>query len=160
MTNTRETLGANDPFDLARFTSAQEGIYDRVLSELRNGRKRSHWIWYIFPQIDGLGHSATAKRYAIKSREEARGYLDHPILGARLLECAETVLAIEGRSASEIFGYPDDVKLRSSMTLFASMTEPGSVFGLVLDKFFKGRRDHKTLHFLEAMNENEGAKRA
>lgn len=160
MINTRDTIGANDPFDLARFTNAQEGIYDRVLSELRNGRKQSHWMWYIFPQIDGLGHSATAKLYAIKNMEEAREYLDHPILGARLLECAETVLTIEGRSASEIFGYPDDVKLISSMTLFASIAEPGSVFGLVLDKFFNGRRDHKTLHFLEEMNKNEGAKRA
>lgn len=158
MINTRATIGANDPFDLARFTSAQEGIYDRVLSELRNGRKQSHWMWYIFPQIDGLGHSATAKRYAIKRMKEAREYLDHPILGARLLECTEIVLTIEGRSASEIFGYPDDVKLRSSMTLFASISEPGSVFGLVLDKFFNGHRDPKTLHFLEEMNKNEDAK--
>ncbi|EKD34052.1 MAG: protein of unknown function DUF1810 [uncultured bacterium] len=156
MINTRDTREANDPFDLARFTSAQEGIYDRVLAELQNGRKRSHWMWFIFPQIDGLGHSATAKRYAIKSREEARGYLAHPILGARLMECAETVLAIEGRSASEIFGYPDDVKLRSSMTLYASITEPGSVFGLILDKFFSGRRDQKTLHFLATMHKNDG----
>lgn len=152
---TRETIGSKDPFDLARFTSAQKCVYDRVLSELRNGRKRTHWMWYIFPQIDGLGYSATAKRYAIKSIEEARKYMDHPVLGPRLLECAETVLAIEGQSATEIFGSPDDVKLRSSMTLFASISEPGSVFGLVLKKFFNGHRDHKTLNFLEIMEKNE-----
>lgn len=153
-------IGSYAPFDLTRFTSAQAGIYDRVLSELRTGQKRSHWMWYIFPQITGLGYSATAKYYAIKSTEEAREYLDHPVLGARLLECAETVLAIEGRSVSEIFGSPDDVKLRSSMTLFASISEPGSVFALVLDKFFNGHRDHKTLNLMETMTKNEEAKRA
>lgn len=160
MINSCDTIGSNDPFDLARFTGAQEGIYDRVLTELRNGRKRSHWMWYIFPQIDGLGYSATAKRYAIKSMEEAREYLNHPVLGARLRECAEIVFDIEGRSAAEIFGYPDDVKLRSSMTLFASIAEPRSVFGLVLDKFFNGDRDERTLSLLETMNTSEGAAKA
>lgn len=160
MIHSFETIGSNDPFDLARFTGAQEGIYDCVVTELRNGRKRSHWMWYIFPQIDGLGYSATAKRYAIKSMEEAREYLNHPVLGARLLKCAEIVLAIEGRSASEIFGYPDDVKLRSSMTLFASIAEPRSVFDLVLDKFFSGDRDDRTLALLETMHRSEGPAKA
>ena len=139
----------NDPFALARFIHAQEGTYERVLSELRVGQKRSHWMWYVFPQIDGLGRSSTARHYAIKSEEEAREYLNHPILGARLLECTETVLGIEGRSVSEIFGFPDYIKLRSSMTLFAYISEPDCVFDFVLDKFFDGYRDNKTLQLLE-----------
>ena len=139
----------DDPFDLVRFMNAQEGIYEDVLSELRLGEKRSHWMWYIFPQIDGLGHSTIAKHYAIKSIEEAQEYLNHPVLGASLLECAETVLGIEGRLVSEIFGFPDDMKLGSSMTLFASISESDSVFALVLDKFFNGHRDNKTLELLE-----------
>jgi uncharacterized protein (DUF1810 family) len=155
MINTNKNIDSNDPFDLTRFTVAQEGIYDQVLSELRNGRKRSHWMWFIFPQINGLGHSPTAKRYAVKSEKEAREYLAHPILGARLVECATTVSNIEGRTASQIFGSPDDVKLRSSMTLFASITEPQSIFDLVLDKFFNGHQDPKTLTLLEAMNKNK-----
>jgi uncharacterized protein (DUF1810 family) len=155
MINTNKNIDSNDPFDLARFTVAQEGIYDQVVSELRNGRKRSHWMWFIFPQIDGLGHSPTAKRYAVKSEKEARNYLAHPVLGARLIECATTVLNIEGRTASEIFGSPDDVKLRSSMTLFASITEPQSIFDLVLDKFFNDHRDPKTLTLLETMKKNK-----
>ncbi len=154
MIHTNKEIDSNDPFDLARFTVAQEGIYDQVLSELTNGRKRSHWMWFIFPQIDGLGHSPTAKRYAIKSEKEAREYLAHPILGTRLVECATTVLDIEGRTAPQIFGSPDDVKLRSSMTLFASIAEPQSIFDLVLDKFFSGHRDPKTLALLEAMHKN------
>src|SRR5690242_1980431 len=103
----------SDPFDLARFTSAQEAAYDRALAELRSGDKRSHWMWFIFPQVDGLGFSSTAKHYAIKSIDEAREYLSHPVLGARLRECAEAVLAVKGRSAFEIFGSPDDLKLKS-----------------------------------------------
>ena len=138
-----------DPFDLSRFTSAQEGVYDSALAELRSGRKRSHWMWFVFPQIHGLGNSATAVCYAIKGREEARRYLQHPILGARLIECAEVLLAIQGRSASEIFGYPDDLKLKSSMTLFASIAAPGSVFVRVLEKYFHGERDVRTLDMLE-----------
>jgi uncharacterized protein (DUF1810 family) len=108
-------------------------------------------MWFIFPQIDGLAHSATSKHYAIKSIEEARQYLNHPVLGTRLLECAETVLAIEGRSISEIFGYPDDLKLKSSMTLFASVADPHSVFVRILDKYFHGEQDAKTLHLLEKL---------
>ena len=126
-----------------------------VLAELRSGRKRTHWMWYIFPQIDGLGYSPTSKHYAIKSKEEAHQYLSHPILGRRLLECAEMVLTIKGRSASEIFGSPDDLKLKSSMTLFASVTNPESVFTRVLDKYFHGQRDSKTLNLLEHLWTNE-----
>jgi uncharacterized protein (DUF1810 family) len=145
MGNGYRTEAGEDPFDLNRFASAQEGVYDRALAEVRSGLKRSHWMWYIFPQIDGLGFSSTARHYAIKSLEEARQYLGHAVLGARLRECAETVLAVQGRSASDIFGYPDDMKLQSSMTLFALVSEPGSVFGRVLEKYYQGRRDQRTL---------------
>jgi len=146
-----DAIGRDDPFDLSRFTPAQERIYDRVLAELRSGQKRTHWMWYIFPQIDGLGHSTTTKHYAIKSIEEARQYLNHPVLGTRLLECAEAVLAVEGRSVSEIFGYPDDLKLKSSMTLFETVADKRSVFVRVLDKYFHGERDVRTLHLLEKL---------
>ena len=139
----------DNTFDLNRFTNAQAGIYETALAELKNGQKRTHWMWYIFPQIDGLGRSKTAKYYAIKSMEEARQYLNHPVLGERVLECAEAILAIAGRTASEIFGYPDDLKLKSSMTLFASAATPGFVFVRVLDKYFHGERDVKTLRLLE-----------
>ncbi len=138
----------NDPHDLNRFISAQEGVYDRALAELRGGLKRTHWMWFIFPQIDGLGYSSTARHYAIKSLEEARQYLSHPILGPRLVECAEAVLAVQGRSASDIFGYPDDMKLHSSMTLFALVSEPHSVFVRVLEKYFQGKQDARTLQIV------------
>ena len=138
-----------DPFDLCRFTLAQEGIYARALSELRRGQKQSHWMWYIFPQLDGLGYSETTRYYAIKSREEAVAYLNHPILGPRLVACAKNVLRHKGRSVSDIFGYPDDVKLRSSMTLFAAVSAPDSVFVRVLEQFFNGYRDNNTLKLLE-----------
>jgi uncharacterized protein (DUF1810 family) len=144
-------MPASDPFDLHRFVSAQERSYDTALAELRSGEKRTHWMWYIFPQIDGLGHSATAKFYAIKSPEEARQYLEHPVLGPRLLTCAEAVLSVEGHSASEIFGFPDDMKLRSSMTLFASVAGPLSVFARVLDRYFHGEHDVRTLDLLEKL---------
>ena len=144
-----DTTGSGDPFDLSRFTRAQERIYESVLAELTSGRKRTHWMWFIFPQIDGLGHSSTAKQYAIKSLEEARQYLNHPVLGARLSECAEAILAVEGRSVSEIFGSPDNLKLKSSMTLFASVAEkPHSVFIAVLEKYFRGVEDDRTLQLL------------
>jgi len=139
----------HDPFNLRRFIDAQKDIYDDAIAELRSGRKRTHWMWFIFPQIEGLGHSSTAKYYAIKSREEAREYLNHPVLGKRLLECAEAVLAVEGRSASEIFGYPDDMKLKSSMTLFESQAGPDSVFARVLNKYFQGERDARTIQILK-----------
>jgi uncharacterized protein (DUF1810 family) len=153
MTKKGDSINGNDPFNLSRFASAQEGIYNRVLAELKNGEKRTHWMWFIFPQIDGLGFSSTSKYYAIKSIEEARQYLNHPVLGKRLLECAETVLAIEGRSASEIFGYPDDMKLKSSVTLFAAVSDTHPVFAGVLDKYFHGERDNKTLQLLEHLKD-------
>ncbi len=137
-----------DSYVLNRFISAQEGVYDRVLAELRGGLKRTHWMWFVFPQINGLGHSPTTRHYAIKSLEEARHYLSHPILGARLVESAEAVLAVQGKSASDIFGYPDDMKLQSSMTLFALVAEPHSVFERVLDKYFQGKRDARTLQIV------------
>ncbi len=140
----------NDLYDLNRFISAQDKVYARVLTELKNGRKRSHWMWYIFPQLDGLAQSTTSKYYAIKSREEAIAYLNHPVLGARILECANTILAIEGKTVSEIFGYPDDRKLKSSMTLFSDVASD-SVFARVLDKYFQGERDDRTLQLLEKL---------
>lgn len=138
-------MSSADPFNLQRFLQAQERVYLQVLEELKRGHKRSHWMWYIFPQFDGLAFSSTSAFYAIKSLEEARQYLNHPILGPRLLECANLLLAHTDQSASGIFGYPDDLKLRSSMTLFASVTEPGSVFKKVLAQFFDGQPDTKTL---------------
>ena len=149
MASSGESKGRDDPYDLARFTAAQDRVYADVLAELRAGQKRTHWMWFIFPQIAGLGNSSTTKYYAIKSIDEARHYLSHPVLGPRLLECAETVLAIRGRSVSEIFGYPDDLKLRSSMTLFACVAGPDSVFDRVLDVYFDGERDGRTLQLLE-----------
>jgi len=136
------------PYDLNRFISAQEETYDRALLELREGLKRSHWMWYIFPQIDGLGHSPTTRHYSIKSLEEARHYLAHPVLGARLMECAEAVLAVQGLSASDIFGHPDDWKLQSSMTLFAIVSKPYSIFERVLDTYYQSKRDERTLQII------------
>ncbi|MGA7827029.1 MAG: DUF1810 domain-containing protein [Geobacteraceae bacterium] len=152
MNTTDDTVTGKDPFDLDRFISAQERSYDSVLAELRSGQKRSHWMWFIFPQIVGLGRSSTAQHYAIKSLEEARQYLNHPLLGPRLLECAGAVAVIEGRSVEAIFGYPDDLKLRSSMTLFASVAQdPHSVFNQVLDKYFQGEPDIRTLQIMETL---------
>jgi uncharacterized protein (DUF1810 family) len=140
----------NDPYDLNRFVQAQQDDYKRALSEITSGQKRTHWMWYIFPQLDGLAFSPTAKRYAIKSVEEARAYLEHPILGPRLLNCAEAVVGVEGRSAAEIFGSPDDLKLKSCATLFSSVAPPGSVFDRLLEKYYRGQRDGKTLELLGA----------
>lgn len=134
-----------DPFHLDRFVRAQEPDYDRALKEIAGGRKRSHWMWYIFPQVAGLGLSSTSQRYAIGSLDEARAYLGHPILGSRLLECAEATLNVKGRSAHDIFGSPDDMKLRSSATLFALVSPDDSVFHRVLEKYFEGNRDKRTL---------------
>jgi len=138
-------------FDLERFVSAQEGVYADTLAELRSGRKRTHWMWFIFPQIDGLAMSAISKRYAIRSLAEARAYLDHPILGPRIIECCETLLALEGRSAAEIFGYPDDLKLRSSMTLFSIADPALAVFHSVLDKYFIGMPDERTIQIVSRL---------
>jgi uncharacterized protein (DUF1810 family) len=137
-----------DPFDLQRFLDAQDGVYEQALAEIRSGRKRSHWMWFIFPQYDGLGFSEMSKLYAIRSHDEAKAYLEHPVLGGRLVGCVEAVLAIEKRSASEIFGSPDDLKLRSSATLFAAVSPAGSVFEQLLDKFFHGTRDERTLRLI------------
>lgn len=147
-----DMVDRNDPFGLDRFTAAQERVYGTVLSELRSGQKRSHWMWFIFPQVVGLGHSLTSVHYSMKSVAEARAYLEHPVLGARLVECSKTLLDVEGRSASAIFGYPDDMKLKSSMTLFASVAEdPCSVFVQVLEKYFKGQRDSSTLEIIKRL---------
>ena len=148
MTNGHDSGSTDDPYDLDRFVRAQQHDYERALLEIAGGRKRTHWMWYIFPQLDGLGFSSTAKYYGIKSAEEARAYLAHPVLGPRLLECAEAAVAVEGRSAREIFGSPDDVKLRSCATLFACASPPGSVFERLLTKYYAGGRDDKTLRLL------------
>ena len=137
-----------DPYELTRFVQAQERDYEQAMSEIRSGQKRSHWMWYIFPQFDGLGSSATARHYAIKSLAEAEAYLRHGVLGPRLLESARAAVALEARSASEVFGSPDDMKLRSSATLFASVSPAGSVFEQLIDKYFGGERDEKTIRLL------------
>ena len=136
-----------DPFDLARFVSAQEKVYPYALAEIRDGYKVSHWMWYVFPQIAGLGSSSMAQQFAIKSVEESAAYLAHPILGPRLIECCEAALAVDGKSAFAIFGTPDDLKLRSCVTLFAAVS-PGGVFNQVLDKFFDGEPDRRTLKLI------------
>ncbi|WP_193048086.1 DUF1810 domain-containing protein [Mycolicibacterium baixiangningiae] len=142
------TDSSDDPFDLQRFVDAQEPVYDTVIGELRAGRKRSHWIWFVFPQLRGLGRSATAQHYGIASREEAVAYLAHDLLGPRLRECTRLVLAIEGRSIGEVFGSPDDLKVRSSMTLFARCTGDNADFLGVLDKFYGGAEDPATVERL------------
>ena len=148
MNPSNEPPRSDDPYDLNRFVRAQENDYERALAEIRSGRKRTHWMWYIFPQFDGLAFSATSKYYAIKSLAEAEAYLHHPILGPRLLACAEAAVGVEGRTATEIFGSPDDIKLRSCATLFARVSPPGSVFERLLAKYYRGERDGKTLHLL------------
>lgn len=148
MANMKEPDVVGDPHDLNRFVQAQAGDYARALAEIKSGRKRSHWMWYIFPQFDGLGFSPTSKHYAIKSVAEAKVYLAHPVLGPRLRECAEAALGVEGRSAFEIFSSPDDMKLRSCATLFASVSPAGSVFHRLLDKYYQGEPDSQTLHLL------------
>jgi uncharacterized protein (DUF1810 family) len=138
---------------LERFVEAQRPVYDDVLRELRSGRKSSHWMWFIFPQLAGLAHSEMSRTYAIRNAAEAQAYVAHPVLGPRLVECCEILLALEGTTASDIFGSPDDLKLRSSMTLFASSSPPGSVFARVLDRYYDGAPDQKTLQLLEAENQ-------
>jgi uncharacterized protein (DUF1810 family) len=138
---------ADNPFDLNRFVDAQASVIDVVLAELRRGRKQSHWMWFVFPQIAGLGSSAMSQRYAIGSIEEARAYLAHPVLGDRLRECVELVLEVEDRSAHQIFGSPDDMKFRSSLTLFAEALGE-EVFLRALDRFFEGSPDPATLKIL------------
>jgi uncharacterized protein (DUF1810 family) len=138
----------SDRFELERFVEAQAGVYEQVCAELRAGRKRTHWMWFVFPQIRGLGSSPMAVRYAISGMEEARAYLGHAVLGQRLRECVGIVCGVEGRSVEEIFGYPDDLKFHSSVTLFAKAAEGSKgneVFGEALEKYFGGEMDRGTL---------------
>lgn len=145
-----QTPTMSDPHNLERFKSAQDAVYHCVISELSEGKKRSHWMWFVFPQIDGLGSSPTAKEYAIKCREEALAYLEDPLLGDRLRECSQLALNIEGKTATEILGSPDDLKLRSSMTLFAEVAGENPVFQQVLDKYYDGEADPLTLSLLSS----------
>jgi uncharacterized protein (DUF1810 family) len=140
-------FGMAESFDLGRFVTAQDGVYGQVRAELGAGRKASHWIWFVFPQLEGLGRSAMAQHYAIASAAEARAYWAHPVLGPRLAQCTELVLAVEGRSAHQIFGAPDDLKFRSCMTLFARATG-APVFSRALEKFFGGEPDPRTIERL------------
>jgi uncharacterized protein (DUF1810 family) len=140
----------SDRYDLQRFVAAQEGVYGGVCAELRSGAKRSHWMWFIFPQIAGLGHSAMAKKFAITSREEAVAYLGHPLLGPRLRECTDLVMAVKNRTINEILGSPDDMKFCSSMTLFAQATQDNAIFRDAIEKYYSGRFDPATLEILRA----------
>ena len=136
-------------YDLKRFLDAQNQLYLKALAEMRNGKKESHWMWFVFPQVKGLGFSETAKFYGIADLEEATAYLAHPVLGRHLIEISEAVLQIENKTATEIFGAPDDMKLRSSMTLFAKVENANPVFEKVLDKYFMGMQDDYTEDLLE-----------
>ena len=138
----------SDLFELSRFVDAQKDVYEHALSEIRSGSKRSHWMWFIFPQLKGLGSSAMAQRFAISSLAEAKAYLAHAVLGPRLVECVEALNTLEGRSASDVFGFPDDMKLRSCATLFAEASPQGSAFERLLEKYFEDCPDQKTLDLL------------
>ena len=135
----------NDPFDLERFVTAQAPVYDAVCAELRGGQKQGHWMWFIFPQLRGLGSSPMAEKFGISSRQEAAAYLAHPILGPRLRECTGLVNLIDGRSVEQIFGYPDDLKFRSSMTLFRAVADDDRIFNYALEKYFDGEPDPLTV---------------
>ncbi len=139
-----------DPFALRRFVEAQRDDFEIALAELRAGAKRSHWIWYVFPQVAGLGSSTMAQRYAIRSRAEAVAYLSHPVLGSRLRECVQALRDVTDRTAREIMGSPDDAKLKSSLTLFEAVAAAGeeAIFAAALDHYFSGERDPRTLEFL------------
>ncbi|MCV7125434.1 DUF1810 domain-containing protein [Mycobacterium lacus] len=139
------TSPAGDPFDLKRFVDAQAPVYRSVVAELRTGRKRSHWMWFVFPQLRGLGSSPTAARYGISGLAEARAYLRHELLGPRLSECTRLVNQVPDRSIGQIFGSPDDLKLRSSMTLFARATDENADFVALLDKYYGGNEDPLTV---------------
>lgn len=141
----------NKANNLERFIDAQKDDYQIALSEIKNGRKRSHWMWYIFPQIQGLGFSELSKLYAIKDLSEAEAFLQHPLLGSRLVGICNELLALEGNDAHAIFGSPDDLKLKSSMTLFSAVNNPNPVFQLVLDKFFNGTNDNQTLQIIDGV---------
>ncbi|KAI9129164.1 DUF1810 domain-containing protein [Acaryochloris sp. CCMEE 5410] len=139
----------DDPFDLARFVVAQRDSFDLALSEVKSGRKLSHWMWYVFPQLSGLGRSTTSQRYGITGADEAYAYLMHGVLGPRLLAICDAALCINGRSATEIFGKPDDMKLRSCATLFAQISNTDSVFHKLIDKYFDGKMDPRTVGLLQ-----------
>lgn len=141
-----------DPHGLDRFVQAQAPVYEDALSELRSGKKCSHWMWFIFPQLEGLGRSSMAQRYSIKSADEARAFLNHPILGPRLRECVTAVNGVVGRSAHEIFESPDDMKLHSSATLFAQVSQE-TIFQQLLDNYFDGQPDDQTVHLLRKGSE-------
>jgi uncharacterized protein (DUF1810 family) len=143
-------VATDDPFNLRRFVDAQEPVFEQVCTELHEGRKRSHWMWFVFPQIAGLGRSPLARKFAISSRAEADAYLRHPMLGPRLRECTRLVNAIDGSGIEQIFGYPDDLKFRSCMTLFAHAAEDNRVFADAVHKYFSGDYDHATLDRLRS----------
>ena len=143
-------MSKNDPHNLNRFLTAQADDYECALRELQRGHKDSHWIWYIFPQVAGLGRTSMAQEYAIRSRDEALAYLSHVILGARLHQCCEAILKHQGQRIQHIMGFPDDLKLRSSMTLFAAVSGQDSIFHKVLNAFYSGQMDERTIAFLEA----------
>ncbi len=136
-------------YNLKRFTDAQESKFQQALNEIKNARKQSHWMWFIFPQVAGLGFSETSKFFAIKDLTEASLYLEHPVLGSRLIEISEVLLELEGKTASQIFGSPDDLKLKSCMTLFSSIHNTNPVFETVLNKYFNGVKDSKTLQLIK-----------
>ena len=138
----------SDVYNLQRFVKAQDRVIDQVLNELRNGRKTGHWMWFIFPQVEGLGSSSTSRKYALKGLDEARAYLEHPVLGQRLLECCRAIQSVQGKSASEIMGYPDDLKLRSSLTLFLLADDSHPEFREVINQYFQGHLDRRTLELL------------
>ncbi|MCC6239783.1 MAG: DUF1810 domain-containing protein [Phycisphaerales bacterium] len=148
-------MASPDPYRLQRFLTAQGEDYEIALRELQHGKKESHWIWYVFPQVAGLGHSSMARDYAINSRDEGIAYLNHKILGQRLRECAATLLAHQDKQIEDIMGYPDDLKLQSSMTLFATLAPPASIFHQVLNIFYAGKMDARTLNFLETSQRAE-----
>jgi uncharacterized protein (DUF1810 family) len=138
----------NDLFNLERFVTAQKSVYSTVIEELESGRKISHWMWFIFPQIEGLGRTQMAKLYAIKSLDEAKAYVSHPLLGKRLQECINLVLDIDGKSANAVFGYPDDLKFKSSMTLFLVAVPHIDLFQRAINKYYDGQRDQVTIQIL------------
>jgi uncharacterized protein (DUF1810 family) len=143
-------MSDQDPYNLQRFLAGQAEDYERALCELERGQKESHWIWFIFPQVAGLGRSPTAQEYAIQSKGEAIAYLNHAVLGVRLQRCCEALLKHQGRKVQDIMGFPDDLKLRSSMTLFAMISTQDTVFHKVLDAFYSGQMDERTIAFLDA----------
>lgn len=143
------------PDSLDRFIDAQENKYQQAFNEIKNGKKESHWMWYIFPQISGLGNSELSRFYAIKDLEEAQDYFEHPVLGPRLVNISKLLLEIKGKSANEIFGKPDDFKLRSCMTLFGSLKNSHPVFDQVIDRYFDGKKDEKTLQIIQSEEKQE-----